>query len=49
MLAKLPDKTVPVPISKLTSPFALVVLLWVSTYTAAPVAVPFSKEILIPI
>jgi hypothetical protein len=43
MAAKLPETTVPPPISKVIRPLRLVVGVWVSTYTAAPVGEPLRR------
>ena len=48
MPAKVPVTIVPVPISKLTKPLALVLGVWVSTYTAVPVGEPCKMLIFIP-
>ena len=48
MVAKLPLTTVPPPISSVIKPLALVVTVCVSTYTAAPVALPCRMEICTP-
>jgi hypothetical protein len=46
--ANVPVTAVPVPISKLTNPLALVLGVWVSTYTALPVDEPCKTLIFIP-
>ena len=49
MLEKTPLTTVPEPMDTLTKPLALVVGVWVSTYTAVPVAEPFKMLTFMPI